>query len=219
VRADFTGLIGVGGFTTAAALPPLPRDTMTFVFGRQGFFGYSGADSGSAMWWSNLFREREFTREDLALNTDTLKGELLDRFGGYSSPVPELISRTTNVRRLNVYDVRSLPIWHRGRIVLIGDAAHAVSPNAGQGASLALEDAMYLARLLRDASYEIAFERFERDRKPRAEMVVAEGRRRGVDKAIVGRLQQAMRELMIRLFVPLFGGRFDRRLYEYQIEW
>lgn len=170
-------------------------------------------------WWSNLFRDREFTREDLEVSTETLKGELLERFGRYVSPVPDLISRTANVLRLNVYDVRTLPAWQRGRIVLIGDAAHAVSPNAGKGASLALEDAMYLARLLRDHRYERAFERFERERKPRAEMVVAEGRRRGTDKVIVGRMQQAIRELMIRLFVPLFSGRMDRQLYEYQIEW
>src|SRR5262245_64311770 len=108
---------------------------MTFIFGRQGFFGYSGADTGCAMWWSNLFREREFTAEDLNVSTESLKRELLERFGRYVSPVPELISRTANVLRLNVYDVRSLPAWQRGRIVLTGGAAHAVSPNARQRAA------------------------------------------------------------------------------------
>ena len=64
-------------------------------------------------------------------------------------------------------------------MLLIGDAAHAVSPNAGQGASLALEDAMYLAKLLRDCGgdYMAAFERFERERKPRVERIVVAGRR------------------------------------------
>ena len=63
--------------------------------------------------------------------------------------------------------------------MLIGDAAHAVSPNAGQGASLALEDAMYLAKLLRDCpDHPTAFACFEQDRKPRVERIVAAGRRR-----------------------------------------
>jgi 2-polyprenyl-6-methoxyphenol hydroxylase-like FAD-dependent oxidoreductase len=57
-RAEYTGLIGVGGFTAASAVAGLPRDTMTFVFGRRGFFGYSGADTGTALWWSNSFEIR-----------------------------------------------------------------------------------------------------------------------------------------------------------------
>jgi 2-polyprenyl-6-methoxyphenol hydroxylase-like FAD-dependent oxidoreductase len=66
---------------------------------------------------------------------------------------------------------------------------------------------------------EAAFETFESHRKPRVEKVVAEGRRRGRDKAIVGPLQQKLRELMIRLSVPLFGRHGDRWLYDYEIAW
>jgi 2-polyprenyl-6-methoxyphenol hydroxylase-like FAD-dependent oxidoreductase len=220
-RAEYTGLTGVGGFVPLSKVPPFPPETMTFVFGRNGFFGYSGGDKASAMWWSNLFREREFTREELErLDVEAVKGEMLDRFRGYHSPVGALISHTTSLLQLNVYDIPSLPTWHRGRVALIGDAAHAVSPNAGQGASLALEDAMYLAKTLRDSTdYEAAFARFERDRKPRAEKVVAEGRRRGRDKAIVGPARQKIRELMIRTFVRMFGRNADRWLYEYSIDW
>jgi 2-polyprenyl-6-methoxyphenol hydroxylase-like FAD-dependent oxidoreductase len=69
---------------------------------------------------------------------------------------------------LNIFDIQSLPRWHEGRVMLIGDAAHAVSPNAGQGASLALEDAMHLAKLLCDCpDYATAFACFEQVQKPR----------------------------------------------------
>lgn len=220
-QADYTGMIGIGGFTPLAALPGFDPHTMTFVFGKRGFFGYSGADGNAAMWWSNLFLDREIPNDELvSLDVPAERRELLDRFGHYHTPIPALIGETRGLLRLNIYDVRSLPTWRRGRVVLIGDAAHAVSPSAGQGASLALEDAMYLAKLLRDASdVETALARFASDRKPRAERVVAEGRRRGADKAIVGPLQQRLRELMIRLFVPLFGRTSDRWLHEYDIAW
>jgi energy-coupling factor transporter ATP-binding protein EcfA2 len=52
-----------------------------------------------------------------------------------------------------------LPVWHTGRMIVIGDAAHAPTPSSGQGASLAIEDAVVLAKRLRDLPYEEAFRR------------------------------------------------------------
>ncbi|MGH6823539.1 MAG: FAD-dependent monooxygenase [Methylocella sp.] len=220
-EASYTGLIGIGGFAPFAEVPPFQASTMTLVFGQRGFFGYSGGDTGSAMWWTNLFREKEFTRDELQhIDLATIRGEILQRFGNYQEPIPSLPWHTDNILRINVYDVLSLPSWHKGRVILIGDAAHAVSPNAGQGASMALEDAMYLAKLLRDIStYHEAFARFETERKPRVEKIVAEGRRRGHDKTIVGPLEQKIRELMMRAVLRLFGKNADNWLWEHRIDW
>ncbi|MGH6811774.1 MAG: FAD-dependent monooxygenase, partial [Methylocella sp.] len=220
-EASYTGLIGIGGFAPFAAVPSFRSSTMTLVFGQRGFFGYCGGDTGTAMWWTNLFREKEFTRHELQhIDLDTIRGEMLQRFGDYQEPIPSFPRHTDNILRINVYDVLSLPSWHKGRVILIGDAAHAVSPNAGQGASMALEDAMCLARLLRDISaYPEAFARFETERKPRVERIVAEGRRRGHDKTIVGPLEQKIRELMMRVFLGLFGKNGDNWLWEHKIDW
>lgn len=221
VAAEFTGLIGIGGFVPRSAAPAVSPEAMTFVFGRRGFFGYSPADAERVMWWTNLFRPREFSPAELrAADVDAVRAELLARFGGYHAPIPALVAAPGPLVRTNVYDVRSLPTWHRGRVVLVGDAAHAVSPNAGQGAALALEDAMELARWLRDeADYRAALAGFERGRKPRAERVVAEGRRRGGDKSLVGPVQQWLRERMIALFANASGRTSDRWLYEYGTPW
>jgi 2-polyprenyl-6-methoxyphenol hydroxylase-like FAD-dependent oxidoreductase len=54
--------------------------------------------------------------------------------------------------RTAIYDVPSLPTWHVGRVMLLGDAAHAMSPDGGQGASLALGDAMLVGQSLADRS-------------------------------------------------------------------
>nr|WP_308129383.1 FAD-dependent monooxygenase [Actinoplanes polyasparticus] len=51
----------------------------------------------------------------------------------------------------NTYDVPALPSWHRGRMIVIGDAVHASAPSIGQGAAMAIEDAMVLAQSLRDS--------------------------------------------------------------------
>jgi 2-polyprenyl-6-methoxyphenol hydroxylase-like FAD-dependent oxidoreductase len=115
---------------------------------------------------------------------------------------PWAMINTKEIIKLNVFDVPFLPNYYKNNIILIGDSAHAVSQNSGQSASVALEDAMLLAKLIQDEnSLGQAFETFERTRKPRVERIVAEGRKRGGDKVIVSAFQQKMRELMIRIFV------------------
>jgi 2-polyprenyl-6-methoxyphenol hydroxylase-like FAD-dependent oxidoreductase len=133
-----------------------------------------------------------------------------------------LIERTRDIIALNVFDIQSLPRWHDGRVILIGDAAHAVSPNAGQGASLALEDAMLLAKLLRDccgADQTAAFERFECDRKPRVERIVAAGRKYASDKTAVSPLQSKIRNLMIGAMFRLFGIPGQDWAFRYRVAW
>ena len=78
------------------------------------------------------------------------------------------------------YDFPTIPSWHTGRMVLVGDAAHAASPSSGQGASMAIEDAVTLGSGLLDVGAEgiaPALARYESERHSRAEAVVEWGRR------------------------------------------
>lgn len=220
----YVGIVGVGGFVPAVAVPDITlreKQSFSFTYGARGFFGYGGAGDGNMYWWSNLPREREMSREEMSQFTvDELKAEMLAIYGDYHDPIPAMIRSTQQPLKHNIFDIQSLPEWHQQRILIIGDAAHAVNPNSGQGASMALEDAMYLAKLLRECSdYERVFAQFEQHRKPRVERIVAEGRRRGDDKKIVSPFQQKIREFMIRLFVNLFGIKGLTWLYEYKIDW
>src|SRR3979490_1620807 len=75
---------------------------------------------------------------------------------------PRLLEAAKNIVVSATLDVATLPTWSRQRTLLIGDAAHATSPHAGQGASLALEDAMRLARLMQGGhELSVVFENFE----------------------------------------------------------
>jgi 2-polyprenyl-6-methoxyphenol hydroxylase-like FAD-dependent oxidoreductase len=197
------------------------KQSFTFTYGANGFFGYSGVENGDVMWWSNLPRERELTQAELMDDSlESVQREMLAVYRGYHDPIETLIRNTHSPVKFNIHDIQSLPRWHQDRVILIGDAAHAVSPNAGQGAAMALEDAMYLARLLRHTDcYQQAFAQFEADRKPRVEKIVAEGRRRGNDKQIVSPWQQKVRELMMMIFLNLFGIKGQDWLYGYKIAW
>ena len=70
-------------------------------------------------------------------------------------------------------DLTPLNVWHRGRAVLLGDAAHATTPNVGQGAGQAIEDAWVLAQCLAaNENYKQAFETYQQRRMERAKKIV-----------------------------------------------
>src|SRR5262249_19512213 len=99
----------------------------------------------------------------------------------------------------NTYDLGHVPVWHRGAMIVIGDAAHAPSPSSGQGGSMAMEDGVLLAMALRDApSIEAAFAAFEAERRARVEKIVAYGARSSSSK-IPGRLGSLIRDVGMRV--------------------
>ena len=69
------------------------------------------------------------------------KQQLVELFAGDAGPAVELIrAGELELAGDNTYDLGHVPVWHRGPVVIIGDAAHAPSPTSGQGASMAAED-------------------------------------------------------------------------------
>jgi 2-polyprenyl-6-methoxyphenol hydroxylase-like FAD-dependent oxidoreductase len=97
------------------------------------------------------------------VTTDSLAGDDLDgdpvghlreRFAGFAAPVPELLRQLDDPNRVHVAPIEQVAAtgWGRGAVVLVGDAAHGMSPNMAQGAALAFEDALVLAGCLRDAA-------------------------------------------------------------------
>jgi 2-polyprenyl-6-methoxyphenol hydroxylase-like FAD-dependent oxidoreductase len=120
----------------------------------------------------------------------------------FPAPVPELIAATDPERviRTDMYDLPSLPSWHRGRVVLLGDAAHATTPNLGQGGAQAIEDAYVLAeQLAAHPRPEDAFAAYRRIREPRARLVVDTSRRLGRLVHLTNPLARALRNAAIRL--------------------
>jgi 2-polyprenyl-6-methoxyphenol hydroxylase-like FAD-dependent oxidoreductase len=84
--------------------------------------------------------------------------------------VDVVAAATGDILVTNATDIPTGSLWRTSRILLVGDAAHAASPATGQGASMALEDAVVLAKSLRDApDTETALSLYEAVRRPRAE--------------------------------------------------
>ncbi|KUL24369.1 FAD-dependent monooxygenase [Actinoplanes awajinensis] len=108
--------------------------------------------------------------------------ELRRRFGRWPDPIPALLAATSpeSVLRHDVYELPPLPSFVTGRTVLLGDAAHAMTPSLGQGACQALEDAVTLAACLdRDGDVPSALAAYDRVRRPRTQAVVRRASRLG----------------------------------------
>ena len=102
---------------------------------------------------------------------------LRDRFAAFGEPVRALIDSLTCDEQIHCSVVESLelPEWRRGRVLLIGDAAHASSPMMGQGGCMAVEDAAVLAELLETSpSIDAALDAFSPRRRPRVDWVQAQ---------------------------------------------
>jgi FAD-dependent urate hydroxylase len=199
-QPTYTGLLSIGGYSHSSTIPPT-LDTQHFVFGRRAFFGYLVRTSGEIWWFANLNRPDEPPRAELAgTSTQEWKQRLLELFAGDLDRISGIIQAThSEIGAYTVHDLSTIPTWHHGPVVLLGDAAHATSPNAGQGASLAMEDALVLALSLRDIpEVDAALATYERLRRERAEKVVAYSRRLGQSKTISNPLGVWIRDLVGR---------------------
>src|SRR5262249_45351891 len=112
------------------------------------------------------------------------KAEVVRRFSGWHAPTAAVVAATEEsaVLRNDVYYLGSPPHWSKGRLVLVGDAAHATTPGVGQRAAQAIEDAVVLTdRLARSDDIPAALADYETMRRPRVEAVLKMSLR--VDKA------------------------------------
>lgn len=221
--ARYVGLLNTGGYARGVEAAGAPG-TLNFVFGKRCFLGYVRHPDGAIWWFANPPSARELSRAELAAITpEEWRARLLDLFADDVVPAAAIIRNTPELAPAwNTYDFPSVPTWRNGRMVIIGDAAHAASPASGQGASMAFEDAVVLAKCLRDCpDVATAFATYERLRRPRVERVVAQGKRNGNQKA-AGPVGRVLRDLLMPPMLRMMtrSGKMEQPwLYDYHIAW
>jgi 2-polyprenyl-6-methoxyphenol hydroxylase-like FAD-dependent oxidoreductase len=200
----YTGMLAFEGVSPFEV--PEEPGTMTFAFGKRGYYIYWPALGGGTTFGVNLPHPRPLTiKEARAVPSREWMATLLDVYGE-DVPGGELL-RPLSPEKLQVsgalYIMPPVPRWHRGRLVLVGDAVHAPSNSSGQGASLAIESAIELARCLRDVEdVSEAFATYERARRARVERIAARAAKINHAKA-PGSVARALMPVIMPVFMKL----------------
>ncbi|HET6502268.1 MAG TPA: NAD(P)/FAD-dependent oxidoreductase [Amycolatopsis sp.] len=198
----YTGLLGLEAVVDRPV--EVETGTMCFAFGKRAYYLYWRRPDGRTGFGANLPRERPMRlTEARAVPREEWLRRLRETYGD-DDPGGDLV-RHLDPDRLTVsgslHLMPSVPRWYRGRLVLVGDAVHAPSNSSGQGASLAIESAIELARCLRDLpGPESAFAVYERLRRPRVESIAARAAKINHMKA-PGPLTGAVLPVLMRLLL------------------
>jgi 2-polyprenyl-6-methoxyphenol hydroxylase-like FAD-dependent oxidoreductase len=160
------------------------------TWGRNGRFGIVPLPENQVYWFACInagYNDIRFKKFGIS--------DLLDHFKNYHSPIPEILlqSRPENLIHNDIIDLKPVEHYAFGRIVLIGDAAHATTPNMAQGACQAIEDAVTLAKCMhREPDYEAAFRNFEQQRLRRTHWITQTSWK-------IGKIAQLENAIFIRL--------------------
>ena len=169
----YSGYTSWRGVTRSGAGPALTRMTESWGAGER--FGMVDIGHGEIYWFAVANAPQGARDRDA-------RAELLQRFAGWHEPIRGVLEATVPDRiiRTDISDRDPVTRWHTGRVVLLGDAAHPMTPNLGQGACQAIEDAVVLAdELSQSADARQALVNYERRRAARANKVVVRARRLG----------------------------------------
>ncbi len=171
VKYRYSGQVCWRG-VTSFELPPSYQKATIETWGNQIRFGFS-AIAANEVYWFAVKTSPPNIQDDRA----TLKEYLSNMFKDFGNPIPSILAATPleKIHKADMYDFKPIPKWHQGRVCLIGDAAHSMTPNMGQGGGQAVEDAYFLMRSFeanRGADFPAIFTHFQNKRFKKVKKIV-----------------------------------------------
>jgi 2-polyprenyl-6-methoxyphenol hydroxylase-like FAD-dependent oxidoreductase len=177
-------------------------------------FGISPMGDGRCYWYATANRP-----PGKLSSAGDHRNELMRLFGHWHTPVSSLIEGTPveNIIATDIHDRLAQHPWSNGAVTLLGDAAHPMTPNLGQGACFALEDACVIASCIESASdFRSAFETYERARRSRADAIQRRSYWLGKLIQLESPATTALRDLTLRLTPNRLADLSMRSLFSFK---
>jgi len=165
--------------------PRCEPEEIGLITGSTAAFGFTASPEGETYWFARVPGETPLPAEEIAATGVSQWRELLvPLLRKDNTPAADIVAATgSKLLVTNANDLAGVATWRTERMLIIGDAAHAASPATGQGASMALEDAVILAKALRDGDdIDAALTTYEQIRRPRVEQNTTNSARMTVSK-------------------------------------
>lgn len=187
-------------------LPASEQPHAIEAWGKGRRFGYVQLGENKLYWYAVV-------NQQLIAN----QAPLQQLFEDFHPMMLDMIDKTPvdSIHFSEIVDLEPLHTWQRNKVCLLGDAAHATTPNLGQGACQAIEDAYALSLLLRPGgAVESAFQSYETIRRKKAHAVVNKSRLLGQIAHIENGLVRHLRDIMMRLIPSSAGNKQLRWLFD-----
>lgn len=182
------------------------------TWGTDGRFGIVPLTDNRIYWFACI----NAPANDAAMRRYTVE-DLQRHFGHYHAPIAQILTQTRDEDLIwnDIIDLKPLKKFAFGNIVLIGDAAHATTPNMGQGACQAIEDAVVLAdEMAKNSHPALAFRAFEQRRLKRTHYIVNNSRALGRVAQLNNPVLAAARNALFRMLPERVNERQMRTLFE-----
>jgi len=211
-RPVFHGSVAYRGVLKAAAIPDWPTDRWLMWLGKSKHFLTFPVRAGELINYVGFVPADAEMKESWSApgDPDVLRAE----FEGWEPRIGHLLSQVQNTFRWALYDREPLPVWTKGRLTLLGDAAHPMLPHLGQGANQSIEDGMALATILASADrakVSSALHAYERLRRERVAAVQRGARENGL------RLDSHYADLGVRDAEIRAHAEFRKKLYSHDV--
>ena len=208
----FHGTISYRGLVPRERLPNWPMDRWLMWAGPSKHFLVFPVRHGTMVNYVGFVPTDEQMKESWSAPGDPQV--LRQAFGGWDPRIGQLLAQVDNTFRWALYDREPLPTWSKGRLTLLGDAAHPMLPHLGQGANQSIEDGMALATILAQAdaaAVPAALLAYERLRRERVAEVQRSARQNGL------RVDSAVADLKVRDAEFVAHAEFRKQLYSYDV--
>ncbi len=228
-KPRYDGIVATGGFSKILIAPRTPNTFYSNLLNGS-MIAHLTSKEGETFWWMPVPYSEEPTREDLnAISNDQWKQKLLDLCDGTHLIYKKFIEENNDdYPKIPLYDIDFLETWYKGPVCLAGDAAHPTSPHVGQGASMALEDSITLAKCLRDIKdTQQAFAKFQSLRKKRTEKMIKFSRQSGESFLMTNPIKKWFRDIVLSIITkpfflkhPIGGDRYSIDFFfGYKVDW